>query len=130
MSDIENGRRNVSLEIIEKLSNFFELSPSDFVKHIENADLPPLTLDSLKKYLCERGYEESVVLEQPAFMDAVVGVSEDGRVIYAYEKMVRSLMQSDEMDYEEATEFIDYNTLGALPSMGKKAPIVLMEIEE
>ena len=37
MSDIENGRRNVSLEIIEKLANFFELSPSDFVKQIENA---------------------------------------------------------------------------------------------
>ena len=130
MSDIENGRRNVSLEIIEKLANFFELSPSDFVKQIENANFPPLTLDTLKEYLCERGYEDSVVLEKPDFVDAVVGVSEDGRVIYAYEKMVRSLMLSDGMDYEEAAEFIDFNTLGALPCMGEKAPIVLMEIEE
>lgn len=129
MSDIENGRRNVSLEIVEKLANFFELSPSDFVKQIENANFPPLTLDTLKEYLCERGYEDSVVLEKPDFVDAVVGVSEDGRVIYAYEKMVRSLMLSDGMDYEEAAEFIDFNTLGALPSMGEKAPIVLMEIE-
>lgn len=129
MSDIENGRRNVSLEIVEKLAEFFELSPSEFVHKIENADYPPLSLDSLKEYLCEHGFEESVVFEKPDFVDAVVGISEDGRVIYAYEKMVRSLMQSGGMDYEEATEFIDYNTLGALPSMGEKAPIVLMEIE-
>ena len=130
MSDIENGRRNVSLEIIKKLAEFFELSPSDFVKCIENADFPPLTLDSLKEYLCDRGYEESVVLENPDFVNAIVGVSEDGHVIYAYEKMVRSLMQSDGMSYEESVEFIDYNTLGALSSMGEKAPIILMEIGE
>ena len=35
MSDIENGRRNVSLEIIEKLAAFFEMRASEFVKKIE-----------------------------------------------------------------------------------------------
>lgn len=35
MSDIENGRRNVSLEIIEKLASFFGMKTSEFVRNIE-----------------------------------------------------------------------------------------------
>ena len=35
MSDIENGRRNVSLEIIEKLAVFFEMSVSAFFQQVE-----------------------------------------------------------------------------------------------
>lgn len=38
MSDIENGRRNVSLEIIEKLAAFFEMKVSDFIKKIEQVE--------------------------------------------------------------------------------------------
>ena len=35
MSDIENGRRNISLEIIEKLAAFFELKVSELFQRIE-----------------------------------------------------------------------------------------------
>lgn len=128
MSDIENGRRNVSLEIVEKLAEFFELSPSAFVKIIEQADMPPLTIDSLKDYLCELGHEDSVVLESPDYLSAVAGVSEDGRVIYSYPRMLEHLVLNDGMTYEEAAEFIDYNTIRSLPYMGEKAPIILNEI--
>lgn len=38
MSDIENGRRNVSLEIIEKLADYFEIKPSELVEKIELID--------------------------------------------------------------------------------------------
>ena len=128
MSDIENGRRNVSLEIIEKLAEFFEINPSEFVKKIEQADEPPLTIDSLKDYLCELGYDDAVVLESPDYLSAVVGVSEDGRVIYSYTKMLQHLVLTDGMTYEEAAEFVEYNTIGALPYMGEKKPIILNEI--
>lgn len=128
MSDIENGRRNVSLEIIEKLAEFFEISSSDFIKIIEQADESPLTIDSLKDYLCELGYEDAVVLEKPDYLSAIVGVSEDGRVIYSYPKMLQHLVLNDGMTYEEAAEFVDYNTIGALPYMGEKKPIILNEI--
>ena len=129
MSDIENGRRNVSLEIIEKLAAYFEISPSEFVKKIESANYPPLTLSSLKDFLCEHGHEDAIVLETPDYLSAIIGVSDDGRVIYDYEKMVRCLMEIDGMDYEEAIEFIDFNTLGTLPYMGEKRPIILNRIE-
>lgn len=129
MSDIENGRRNVSLETIEKLAGFFEISASELVRRIEQADMPPLTIDSLKDFLCELGHEDAVVLESPDYLSAVAGVSEDGRVIYSYPRMLEHLVLNDGMTYEEAAEFIDYNTIGSLPYMGEKAPIILNEIE-
>ena len=128
MSDIENGRRNVSLETIEKLAGFFEICASELVRRIELADMPPLTIDSLKDYLCELGHEDAVVLESPDYLSAVAGVSEDGRVIYSYPRMLELLVLNDGMTYEEAAEFIDYNTIGSLPCMGDKAPIILNEI--
>jgi len=128
MSDIENGRRNVSLETLEKLAGFFEMNASELVRRIEQADMPPLTLDTLKDYLCELGHDDAVVLENPDYLSAVAGVSEDGRVIYSYPRMVEHLMLNDGMSHEEASEFIDYNTVGALPYMGEKRPIILFEI--
>ena len=129
MSDIENGRRNVSLEIIEKIAAYFEMSASELVRRIEQADCPPLTLNGLKDILCERGYEDAVVLESPDYLGAIVGVSDDGRVIYDYEKMAQCLMETEGMDYEEAMEFVNFNTLGAVPYMGDKRPIILNKIE-
>ena len=128
MSDIENGRRNVSLEIVEKIAAYFEMSASELVRRIEQADYPSLTLDGLKNILCERGHDDAVVLESPDYLGAIIGVSDDGRVIYDYEKMAKCLMETDGMDYEEAMEFIDYNTIRALPYMGKKRPIILNEL--
>ncbi len=128
MRDIENGRRNVSLEVIEKFAKFFDLAPSELIRKIEQADLPPLTIGSLKDSLCELGYDDAIILENPDYLSAVVGVSDEGRVIYSYPQMLEHLMLNDGMSFEEAAEFIDYNTLGALSCMGEKAPIILNEI--
>lgn len=129
MSDIENGRRNISLEIIEKIAAFFEMSASELVQKIEQVKIPPLTMKELKGYLCDCGYEDTIILESPDYLSAIVGISDDARIIYDYEKMVKFLMISEGMDYEEAIEFIDFNTLGALPYMGEKRPIILNRIE-
>ena len=61
---------------------------------------------------------------------AIIGVSEDGRVVYDYNLMIEALMLSDNMTYDEASEFIDYNTIRALPYMGEKAPIVMYSKED
>ena len=44
--------------------------------------------------------------------------------------MIEHLMETDGMEYEEAMEFIDYNTVRACPYMGEQAPIILYRIEE
>ena len=83
----------------------------------------------LKELLCNAGCEDTVVLERPDYLSAIIGIRDDGRLVYCYEEMVDCLMREDGMEVEEAMEFIDYNAIGALPCMGEKAPIVMHSIE-
>lgn len=81
----------------------------------------------LKDLLDELEYKDTVVFENPSYLKAIIGLSDDGALCYSYEKMIECLMEEDGMDYEGAMEFIDYNTIRALPyasSMGIR-PIVV-----
>lgn len=128
MSDIENGKRNISIDVIERLANCLGINVSDLFSIAENID-SARTLDEIKEWLCDRDYEDTVVLENPDYLSAIVGVSDDGRLIYDYEKMAEHLMVTDGMDYEEACEFIDVNTIGAMPYMGEKRPIIMNRMD-
>ncbi len=130
MSDIENGKRNISLDILDKLAKYFGISISGLFAEAESVGVIPPTLEDIKQLLCDRGMEESIVFENPDYVTAIIGVSEDDRVIYDYDKMVEFLMKTDDMSYEDACEFIDFNTIRALPYMGDKAPIVMNSLEE
>lgn len=129
MSDVENGKRNISLDIIERIASRLGIDVSELLRYAENVGKDALTIDSLKEWLCENDHEDSVVLESPDYLSAIVGISEEGRLIYSYDKMVEHLMTAENMDAEEAMEFIDYNTIRALPYAGEMAPIVLYDIE-
>lgn len=83
-----------------------------------------MTREKLDEILNELGIS-AVVFESPAYLNAIVGISHDDRLIYDYDKMIDCLMQEDNMSYEEAMEFINYNTISALPYF-PNAPIVLM----
>lgn len=82
-------------------------------------------LDELKEYVSERGYDESIVFDNPSYVTAAIGLTEGGRVVYDYDKMVDFLIETDGMEYDEAMEFIDYNTIRAIPYFGEMAPIVI-----
>ena len=88
-----------------------------------------MTHEELKRMVSDAGHEDALVFENPSYDGAFVGVSHDGRAIYDYDMMVVSLMEEDGMTEEEAVEFIDYNTLRALPYFGEKAPIVMFKID-
>ena len=75
------------------------------------------------------GYEDVVIFENPSFNDAFIGISEDNRAVYEYELMVQSLMNEDGMSWEEAAEFIDFNTIRSLPYMAG-SPIVVYRLSE
>lgn len=70
-----------------------------------------------------------VILKNPDYEDAIVGISQDHRLIYDYNLMVKSLMKEDNMTEEDAIDFIEYNTIRALPYMGIP-PIIMHEILE
>lgn len=87
-----------------------------------------MSYEDIRKTLCEMGYEEAVLLAPPMdYSDAVIGVSDDGRVVYLYSLMVQSLVDEG-MGEDEAMEFIDYNTIRALPYAGKKSPVIVYDL--
>ena len=86
-------------------------------------------MTDIRKTLCDMGYEDSIVFDNPEYDNAIVGISSNGNVIYSYEKMVDKFVESDGMTAEEAEDFIGYNTLGALPNCKENAPIVMYDID-
>lgn len=85
---------------------------------------------SKRDTLVELGFEDAIVFDNPSYDDAIIGTSHDDRVVYSFEKMVECLMNDDGMSYEDAVEFIEYNTLRAIPYFGPNAPIVLMNEDQ
>ena len=128
MSDIENGKRRLSCDMLNKIAEFFNLSLSDifdFAAHTWKLDN---TTDNLRDMLVEQGYEETIILENPSYLSAIAGLDEQGRLIYSYQRMVKHLMLHDSMEYEEACEFIDFNTVRAMPYMGENAPVIVYDL--
>ena len=75
------------------------------------------------------GYEDVVYLVNYSYDDALIGISEDNRAIYDYNKMVEWLIRVESFTEEEAVDWISYNTIRALSYMGDKAPIIMYPIE-
>lgn len=75
--------------------------------------------------LLDAGYEDIKYFVNESYDDALVGVSEDGRAIYDYDKMVDWLINKYDWTDEEAVEWIEYNTIRALPYFGENAPIIM-----
>lgn len=76
----------------------------------------------------DQGTEEEVlILDNHAYDKSVVGITEDGRLVYDFNKMVEEFMEDEHCDEIEAIEWLEYNTLRALPYMGERAPIIITE---
>jgi len=80
--------------------------------------------------LLENGYEGIKYLTDYSYDDALIGVTSDDRAVYDYELMVEWLINTEGFTEEEARDWIDYNTLRALPYMGEGAPVVLFRLWE
>ena len=72
--------------------------------------------------------EEAIVFDNMSYDNSIVGVTTDGRVVYDYDKMIDELMQDEEWSYEDAVEWIEYNTVRSLPYGGPGAPIIMYSI--
>ena len=60
----------------------------------------------------------------PDFYDnAIVGITDEGRLVYGKELMVFELVDGDEMDYTEAFEFLEYNCFYAY--VGEMTPLFI-----
>ena len=87
----------------------------------------------LLDFLNERGFEDTILLEGEDFDESIVGFTDEGHLIYSYDSMVENLAKAytkegedEDKAYNEALEFIDYNTIRAIPYMKNqgKEPII------
>ena len=83
-----------------------------------------------RETLEEMGREDSVVFDNPEYDDAIIGVTEEGNVVYDYEKMIDILAERDEMSRLEAAEFIDFNTVRAIPYAPDPKPLIMYHLWE
>ena len=83
----------------------------------------------IRDLLCEMGFEDSLVFDSPEFDNAIVGVTEDSRVVYDFNKMVALMVERDNVSESEAIEFIEYNTIRSIPYAGELAPTIMYPIE-
>ena len=78
------------------------------------------------EYLSEN-YPDSIILD--SMDDAIIGIDVDGHVVYSYDKCVDCMVKEGMTD-EEAMEWVDYNTIRAIPYMGDKHPIIMYNAED
>lgn len=55
------------------------------------------------------GYEDVIIFSNPSYDDALVGITNDNRAVYDYEKMIEWLITNEDMDYDEAADFVCWN---------------------
>lgn len=85
-------------------------------------------MDAEEKLL-NAGYEGVIYFTNYSYDDALIGVTDDDRAVYDYDKMVEWLVREENFTELDAIEWIDYNTIRALPYMGDKAPIIMYPLE-
>lgn len=129
MSDIENGKRRISIAMLSKISDYFGLNLHSFLYFTYRTELLNSNTNWIFDAISELGYEDTVILQNPDYLSAIVGITDDGRIVYQYSRMVDHLILVEGMERNEAIEFIDYNTIRAIPYMGDKAPIIVYDLE-
>ena len=72
----------------------------------------------------DAGYDDVVLLANYSYDDALVGVTEDGRAVYDFDKMVAWLIDVEGFTQLDAIEWIEYNTMRALPYF-ENAPLIM-----
>lgn len=68
----------------------------------------------IRDAICDMGHDAAVIFSMPDYDEAIVGITDEGQVIYDYNKMVHCLRAFHDMTEEEAIDFIGYNTIRAL----------------
>ena len=73
---------------------------------------------------------DAIVFDNHAYDNSIIGTTFDGRAIYDFDKMVKELMADEDWCEDDAVEWINYNTLRALPYGGEKTPMIVYGEEE
>lgn len=82
--------------------------------------------EELRQVLAEIA-DDVVLFDNPSFDKSIIGRTTDGNIVYDYRLMVKELMEDDEIEEDEAREFIDYNTIRMLPYINEGTRPVIVD---
>lgn len=85
------------------------------------------TEDDVRELIEEYEYENIIIFSNPSYASAFIGISEDNRAIYDYNKMVEYLMETEGWSDIDAIEFIEYNSIRSLPYY-ENSPIIMYRL--
>ena len=74
--------------------------------------------------------EDAIVFDNMSYDGSIVGVTTDGRVVYDYDMMVEELMEDEKCSYDDAVDWIEFNTIRSLSYAGENRPIIMFSILE
>lgn len=77
----------------------------------------------------EAGFEDVDLFDKFNYDGALIGVTSDNRAVYDFDKMVQWLIDNEKFSYEDAVEWIYYNTIRSLQYFGDTAPIIMYSID-
>ena len=88
---------------------------------------PNYTREDIQKYLEDIG-EQALLMD--GFEHAIIGfsqrINEPLLAVYNHDLMIQTLMKRDNMTYDEADEYIEYNCIGAW--VGEQTTIIVEPI--
>lgn len=74
--------------------------------------------------------EETILFRNPDYTHAIIGMTHDNRVVYDYYKMLEYLVRYEDMTYEDASDFISYDTMRALSYMPGNTPVIIFPFDD
>ena len=70
----------------------------------------------------------TIVLDNASYDNSIIGTTFDGRAIYDYESMAMELMEDEGLSYDDAVDWIEYNTIRSLGYFGSQAPVIVQGV--
>ena len=71
---------------------------------------------------------EDKTLFADGFNDAIIGTTDDGRIVYSKTLMLENLVLTQDMDATEALEYLNYNTWSAY--VGEFTPLYVNDLDD
>ena len=73
--------------------------------------------------------EDTIVFDNPSFDNSIIGITINGNAVYDYDKMVQELINDEEWSESDAIDWIEYNTIRAIPYAGEMAPVIMFTLK-
>ena len=71
-------------------------------------------------------YEGAIQID--GYEESCIGYSDDGHLVYSYERMIEQIMMEDGCTREAAADHLDFNIMHSYKGTGSRHPIIMYEI--